>query len=136
MAICSSTFRSAGLLPTIPSSSAQRRFLVRNRTGRLRIDNGSNDSTAVPGANKIDYDAERGPSDFDVRHSFSGAVTYDIPTAGPGFARAAPCPRYRAGARSASKPHQAVEPQWLTIKTKEAGYGDGECCFHRVRRLC
>ena len=52
------------------------------------IDNGSNDSTAVPGANKIDYNAERGPSDFDVRHSFSGAVTYDIPTAGPAFVRA------------------------------------------------
>ncbi len=52
------------------------------------IDNGSNDSTGVPGANKIDYNAERGPSDFDVRHSFSGAVTYDIPTAGPAFVRA------------------------------------------------
>src|SRR5205814_2306699 len=47
------------------------------------IDNGSNDSTALPGAGKIDYNAERGPSDFDVRHSFSGALTYDIPMAGP-----------------------------------------------------
>ncbi len=52
------------------------------------IDNGSNDSTAVPGANKINFDAERGPSDFDVRHSFSGALTYDIPSAGPSFVRA------------------------------------------------
>src|SRR5204862_447725 len=47
------------------------------------IDNGSNDSTALPGASRIDYNAERGPSDFDVRHSFSGALTYDIPMTGP-----------------------------------------------------
>ena len=29
-------------------------------------------------------DLERGPSDFDVRHSFSSAVSYDIPTPGVG----------------------------------------------------
>jgi hypothetical protein len=60
---------------------------VASYTWSHSIDNGSNDSTAVPGANRIDYNAERGPSDFDVRHSFSGAVTYDIPTAGPSFVR-------------------------------------------------
>jgi hypothetical protein len=61
---------------------------VASYTWSHSIDNGSNDSTAVPGASKIDYNAERGPSDFDVRHSFSGAITYDIPTAGPSLARA------------------------------------------------
>jgi hypothetical protein len=29
-------------------------------------------------------DLDRGPSDFDVRHSFSSAVSYDIPTPAPG----------------------------------------------------
>ncbi|HZQ92816.1 MAG TPA: TonB-dependent receptor [Terriglobales bacterium] len=52
------------------------------------IDNGSNDSTAVPAASKINFDAERGPSDFDVRHSFSSALTYDIPVKGPAVVRA------------------------------------------------
>ncbi len=52
------------------------------------LDNASNDSTAVPGATKINVSQERGPSDFDVRHSFSGALTYDIPMVGPAAARA------------------------------------------------
>lgn len=52
------------------------------------IDNASNDSTALPGASQINVDQERGPSDFDVRHTFSGALTYDIPMRGPAAAKA------------------------------------------------
>lgn len=43
------------------------------------IDTASNDSSALPGTTKINLDQERGPSDFDVRHTFSGAITYDLP---------------------------------------------------------
>ncbi len=52
------------------------------------IDTASNDSTALPGATNINLAQERAPSDFDVRHSFSGAVTYDIPMFGSSVARA------------------------------------------------
>jgi len=34
-------------------------------------------NTIGPG---VDSNADRGPSDFDIRHSFSTAVTYDVPT--------------------------------------------------------
>jgi carboxypeptidase family protein/TonB-dependent receptor-like protein len=44
------------------------------------IDTASNDSTALPAATNINLQQERASSDFDVRHSFSGALTYDIPT--------------------------------------------------------
>jgi hypothetical protein len=44
------------------------------------IDTNSNNSTALPGSSTIDLSQERGPSDFDIRHSFSGALTYDFPT--------------------------------------------------------
>jgi hypothetical protein len=45
------------------------------------IDINSNDSfTNVP-SDKIDPGVDRGPSDFDVRHSFGAAVSYDLPTA-------------------------------------------------------
>jgi hypothetical protein len=45
------------------------------------IDINSNDSfTNVP-ASKIDPRLDRGPSDFDVRHSFAAAITYDLPAA-------------------------------------------------------
>ncbi|MCM3906467.1 MAG: TonB-dependent receptor [Pyrinomonadaceae bacterium] len=44
------------------------------------IDINSNDSfTNIP-SGKIDPRLDRGPSDFDVRHSFGAAVTYDLPT--------------------------------------------------------
>ena len=52
------------------------------------IDNASNDSAALPAGTKINLDQERGPSDFDVRHSFSGALTYDIPMGGPAAVKA------------------------------------------------
>src|SRR5262249_258312 len=44
----------------------------------------SNDSAANIPAGKINLDQERGPSDFDVRHTFIGAVTYNIPAAPAG----------------------------------------------------
>ncbi|HEY7912396.1 MAG TPA: TonB-dependent receptor, partial [Blastocatellia bacterium] len=46
------------------------------------IDSASTESGFnVPGA-RIRPDLNRGPSDFDVRHSFSGAVTYELPNLG------------------------------------------------------
>jgi Carboxypeptidase regulatory-like domain/TonB dependent receptor-like, beta-barrel/TonB-dependent Receptor Plug Domain len=52
------------------------------------IDTASNDSTALPGTENTNFAQERGPSDFDVRHSFSGALTYDIPKFGSSVTRA------------------------------------------------
>ena len=52
------------------------------------IDTVSNDSAALPTPTKINVDQERGPSDFDARHMFSGALTYDVPMRGPDVARA------------------------------------------------
>ena len=44
------------------------------------IDNASTESLySIPGA-KLDPDIDRGNSDFDVRHSFSAATTYDLPS--------------------------------------------------------
>lgn len=44
------------------------------------IDIASNDSTAtLPSLAGYDASLDRGPSDFDVRHIFSAAVSYDIP---------------------------------------------------------
>lgn len=49
------------------------------------IDNASDDS----GVNSLDEivvaDRDRGPSSFDVRHSFTGAVTYNLPAPGSGI---------------------------------------------------
>ena len=42
------------------------------------LDNASNDSTAVPLPSKINLDQEWGPSDFDVRHMLSAAMTEDF----------------------------------------------------------
>jgi carboxypeptidase family protein/TonB-dependent receptor-like protein len=42
------------------------------------IDDVSNDSSFGAPIGNIDLKQERGPSDFDVRHAFSAAVTYDI----------------------------------------------------------
>lgn len=44
------------------------------------LDNASGDSFLLTPSERIDPQRDRGPSDFDIRHSFSGAVTYDIPT--------------------------------------------------------
>jgi hypothetical protein len=43
------------------------------------IDNASNDSFPNPPSIIIDPRFERASSDFDVRHSFAGAITYNIP---------------------------------------------------------
>jgi len=43
------------------------------------IDNASNDSIANPPSMMIDPRLDRASSDFDVRHSFAGAITYNIP---------------------------------------------------------
>jgi hypothetical protein len=54
------------------------------------IDDVSSDSSSeAPFAVKIDSRQERGPSDFDVRQAFNGALTYDIPSPfASGFAHA------------------------------------------------
>jgi hypothetical protein len=52
------------------------------------LDTASNDSTSLPGATNIKLAQERAPSDFDVRHSFSGALTYDIPKFGSSVSKA------------------------------------------------
>lgn len=43
------------------------------------LDIGSNDSGALAPEARYDAALDRGPSDFDVRHAFNGAVTYDFP---------------------------------------------------------
>jgi len=43
------------------------------------IDNASNDSFANPPSTIINSRFDRASSDFDVRHSFAGAITYNIP---------------------------------------------------------
>jgi len=43
------------------------------------IDNASNDSFAHPPSTVVDSRFDRASSDFDVRHSFVGAITYNIP---------------------------------------------------------
>jgi hypothetical protein len=45
------------------------------------IDNASNDSFANAPSAAIDPSLDRASSDFDVRHSIAGAITYNIPTA-------------------------------------------------------
>jgi hypothetical protein len=44
------------------------------------IDNVSNDSFPNPPSTNIDPRFDRASSDFDVRHSFAGAITYNIPS--------------------------------------------------------
>lgn len=44
------------------------------------IDINSNDSFSNIHSGRVDPGLDRGPSDFDVRHSFGAAVTYDLPT--------------------------------------------------------
>jgi len=43
------------------------------------LDNASNDSASYLAALQINPLDDRGPSDFDIRHSFSAAFTYDLP---------------------------------------------------------
>jgi hypothetical protein len=44
------------------------------------LDIASNDSSALPPSARIDPRLDRGPSDFDIRNSLSGALTYNIPS--------------------------------------------------------
>jgi hypothetical protein len=37
----------------------------------------------------VPFSQEKGPSDYDIRHTFSGAISYNIPAPGSGFWRAA-----------------------------------------------
>ncbi|HKY41514.1 MAG TPA: TonB-dependent receptor [Pyrinomonadaceae bacterium] len=46
------------------------------------LDNVSLDTSSEAPSFNIDVSNERGPSDFDVRHAVTGALTYDIPTVG------------------------------------------------------
>jgi hypothetical protein len=48
------------------------------------IDIASNDSSEEPPNQRVDPKGDRGPSDFDVRHAFTGALTYDLPTPSAG----------------------------------------------------
>ncbi|MDQ3221353.1 MAG: TonB-dependent receptor [Pyrinomonadaceae bacterium] len=43
------------------------------------IDNASSDASTFVRADLIDPYIDRGNSDFDIRHSFSGAITYNVP---------------------------------------------------------
>lgn len=43
------------------------------------IDTASDEATQFASTTRIDPEQDRGPSDFDVRHAFSGAVSYMIP---------------------------------------------------------
>jgi hypothetical protein len=43
------------------------------------VDNGSTDLGSGPPSTRVDPNLDRGPSDFDVRHSFASAVTYELP---------------------------------------------------------
>jgi hypothetical protein len=47
------------------------------------LDNVSSDSAFLTPNDKLDPQIDRGPSDFDIRHQFSAAFTYNIPA--PGF---------------------------------------------------
>lgn len=44
------------------------------------IDTASSDTASRPPTNIIVASRFRGPSDFDIRHSFSGALTYEVPS--------------------------------------------------------
>jgi hypothetical protein len=59
---------------------------VANYTWGKGIDNGSNVRNAIP-ANSYDLSRERGPASFDIRHTFTGYLTYDIPQIGQRFRR-------------------------------------------------
>ena len=44
------------------------------------MDNVSSDSAFLTPTDKIDPQIDRGPSDFDIRHQFSAALSYNLPT--------------------------------------------------------
>lgn len=58
-----------------------RRFqALASYTWSKSLDNSSGDSLFSVASELIPPDVDRGPSDFDVRHAFSAAVSYDLPT--------------------------------------------------------
>ncbi len=48
------------------------------------LDTASKETTAFASAARIDPSQDRGPSDFDIRHAFSAAVSYDLPVPNAG----------------------------------------------------
>src|SRR5262249_31695157 len=50
-----------------------------SHTWSKSLDIASNDSSFNTPATRLDPSLDRGPSDFDVRHSFASAITYDLP---------------------------------------------------------
>jgi hypothetical protein len=52
------------------------------------LDNASNSSSSLVPGTAIDPSIDYGPSDYDIRHTFSGALTYEVPMAGPAAAKA------------------------------------------------
>jgi hypothetical protein len=54
-------------------------YLLAGYTYAHAIDTATNNLAGVP-QNSLDYQAERGNSDFDIRHRFTLALTYDIPS--------------------------------------------------------
>ncbi len=52
------------------------------------LDTGSSSITGNPPLVAGDVNIDRGDSDFDIRHSFSAAVVYEVPKPKPGWARA------------------------------------------------
>ncbi|HEU4767543.1 MAG TPA: hypothetical protein VFS77_09210, partial [Pyrinomonadaceae bacterium] len=50
------------------------------------LDNASADSAFLTPSDRLDPEIDRGPSDFDIRHQFSAALTYNVPA--PEFGRA------------------------------------------------
>jgi hypothetical protein len=52
------------------------------------LDNVSADSVFLTPNDKLDPQIDRGPSDFDIRHQFSAAITYNIPAPFAGVGRA------------------------------------------------
>ncbi|MDT8069496.1 MAG: carboxypeptidase regulatory-like domain-containing protein [Terriglobia bacterium] len=54
---------------------------ILNYTWSHSLDNASNDVIAALPSNVISAASDYGSSDFDARHSFSGALTYDVPPA-------------------------------------------------------
>jgi hypothetical protein len=67
----------------------QRRFtnnfqVLSHYTWSHSLDNGSNESTAFAPSLFLDRNDNRGSSDFDIRHAFGLALTYDLPNLRPG----------------------------------------------------
>ena len=63
--------------------------ILTSYTWARSVDTASNDSTALTPTGQVDPRLDLGPSDFDVRHALSGAISFDIPSpAKSSFARA------------------------------------------------